>query len=414
MPAPWVLVCRRCGRVWARSEPGWRCRCGGLFDLQGPRAGPLSPGPEWSLWRYWSSLPCSGERVTLGEGLTPLVPVRPGLWCKLDYVMPTGSFKDRGATVLMSVAAGLGVERVVADSSGNAGRSVAAYAARAGMAAEVYVPESTSPARVAAVEGLGARVVVVAGDRAAAGEAARAAAEETGAWYASHVYRPEFAHGVKTLAFELHEQLDGPPGTVVVPAGNGTLVLGLWLGFRGLGARLPRIVAVQAERCAPLAGLAPTGPTAASGIAIPAPPRGAEVRAAVLATGGAVVTVPEAALAPAGAELGRLGLAVEPTAAAAWAARPALGAGRDPTVVVARPVGPVSAAGNSDLQAACARSDQLDTAVALTGVLFSWPTRVQHRNTSRSLPASAGGRRSRIDEVRSGPERRDCVWRPEP
>ncbi len=141
------------------------------------------------------------------------------------------------------------------------------------MAAEVYVPESTSPARVAAVEGLGARVVVVAGDRAAAGEAARAAAEETGAWYASHVYRPEFAHGVKTLAFELHEQLDGPPGTVVVPAGNGTLVLGLWLGFRELGARLPRIVAVQAERCAPLAGLAPTGPTAASGIAIPAPPR---------------------------------------------------------------------------------------------------------------------------------------------
>ena len=232
MPAPWVLVCRRCGRVWARSERGWRCRCGGLFDLQGPRADPLSPAPKWSLWRYSSSLPCSGERVTLGEGLTPLVPVRPGLWCKLDYVMPTGSFKDRGATVLMSVAAGLGVERVVADSSGNAGRSVAAYAARAGMAAEVYVPESTSPVRVAAVEGLGARVVVVAGDRAAAGEAARSAAEETGAWYASHVYRPEFAHGVKTLAFELHEQLDGPPGTVVVPAGNGSLVLGLWLGFR--------------------------------------------------------------------------------------------------------------------------------------------------------------------------------------
>lgn len=91
---------------------------------------------------------------------------------------------------------------------------------------------------------------------------------------------------------------------------------------------------MQAERCAPLAGLAPTGPTAASGIAIPAPPRGAEVRAAVLATGGVVVTVPEAALAPAGAELGRLGFAVEPTAAAAWAALPALGAGRDPTVVV--------------------------------------------------------------------------------
>jgi threonine synthase len=288
----------------------------------------------WSLWRYSSRLPSSGEKVTLGEGLTPLVPVRPGLWCKLDYVMPTGSFKDRGATVLLSFAAGLGVERVVVDSSGNAGRSVAAYAARAGITAEVYVPESTPLAKVAAVQELGARVVVVPGDRAAAADAARSAVEQTGAWYASHVYRPEFVHGVKTLAFELHEQLDGPPGTVVVPAGNGTLVLGLWLGFRELGAGLPRIVAVQAERCAPLAGRAPTGPTAASGIAIPAPPRRTQVRAAILATGGLVVTVPEPALARAGAELARLGLAVEPTAAAAWAALPALGAARGRTVVV--------------------------------------------------------------------------------
>ena len=180
VPAPWVLVCRRCGRVWALV------RAGVALPLRRPvrPAGAAGParcrrtGP-WSLWRYRSVLPCRSawERVTLGEGLTPLVPVRPGLWCKLDYVMPTGSFKDRGATVMMSVAAGLGVERVVADSSGNAGRAVAAYAARAGMAAEVYVPEATSPAQVAAMEGLGARVVVVAGDRAAAAEAARAAAE---------------------------------------------------------------------------------------------------------------------------------------------------------------------------------------------------------------------------------------------
>jgi threonine synthase len=158
--------------------------------------------------------------------------------------------------------------------------------------------------------------------------------EGTGAWYASHVYRPEFAHGVKTLAFELYEQLGGPPGTVVVPAGNGTLVLGSWLGFRQLGAGLPRIVAVQAERCAPLAGLAPGGPTAASGIAIADPPRRTEVRAALLATGGGVVTVAEDALEPARADLVRLGLAVEPTAAAAWAAVPALDATPEPVVVV--------------------------------------------------------------------------------
>ena len=110
--------------------------------------------------------------------------------------------------------------------------------------------------------------------------AARATVERTGAWYASHVYRPAFVHGVKTLAFELWEQLGGrSPGRVVVPAGNGTLVLGLYLGFRELADRghighLPAIVAVQAERCAPLAGRRPAGPTAATGIAIAHPPRG--------------------------------------------------------------------------------------------------------------------------------------------
>ena len=291
--------------------------------------------PVWSLWRYRAVLPggSSWEKVSLGEGLTPLVPIRPGLWGKLEYVSPTGSFKDRGAAVLMSVAAGIGVDRVVVDSSGNAGRAVAAYAARAGIPAEVYVPESTPVWKVAAMEALGARVVA-AGDRAAAAAGAQAAVAGNGAWYASHVYRPEFVHGVKTLAFELCEQLGGPPGTVVVPAGNGTLVIGLWLGFRALSAAVPRIVAVQAERCAPLAGLAPGGPTAASGIAIAAPPRQAEVRAAVLASGGSVVTVPEEALEPARADLARLGLPVEPTAAAAWAALPALDAAPEPLVVV--------------------------------------------------------------------------------
>jgi threonine synthase len=193
------------------------------------------------------------------------------------------------------------------------------------MQAEVFVPENTPPARVAAIEGFGARVVVVPGDRARAAGAARAAVERTGAWYASHVYRPAFVHGVKTLAYELWEQLGGPPGRVVVPAGNGTLVLGLWLGFRELAAgghieRLPAIFAVQAERCAPLAGRRPTGATAATGIAIAHPPRGGEARAAVVASRGAVLTVAEEELEPARRDLAGMGLSVEPTAAAAWAA----------------------------------------------------------------------------------------------
>ncbi len=341
MDAGWIQLCRRCGRGVSPAEPAWTCPCGGLLDLHGPAADPIPVAGGWSLWRYRAVLPGgpSWEKVTLGEGLTPLVPVRPGLWCKLEYVSPTRSFKDRGAAVMLCGAADQGVEHVVVDSSGNAGAAVAAYCGHAGMGAEVFVPETTAPSRVAAIEAFGARVVRVPGDRAAAAAAAQEAVHRSGAWYASHVYRPAFVHGVKTLAFELWEQLGGrEPGLVVVPAGNGTLVLGLWLGFRELEShgylrRPPAILAVQAGRCAPLAGLQPAGPTAASGIAITAPPRAGEVRAAVLASGGAVVTVAEQELEPARRDLARMGMPVEPTAAVAWAA--ALKRTRpDPTVVV--------------------------------------------------------------------------------
>jgi threonine synthase len=244
---------------------------------------------------------------------------------------------------MVGVAAGLGVDRLVADSSGNAGKAVAAYASAAGMAAEVFVPASTDPAKVGAMEEHGAHVVVVSGDRSEVARAARARVESGAGWYASHVYQPSFHHGVKTLAFELFEQVPGvETGTVVVPAGNGTLVIGLWLGFRELQAcgrvtRVPSLVAVQAERCAPLAGLAPSGPTAATGIAIPDPPRAGPVRAAVMASGGRVVAVAEEAITGARASLARVGVDVEATAAAGWAGMAVLdraGFGLAPPVVV--------------------------------------------------------------------------------
>jgi threonine synthase len=148
---------------------------------------------------------------------------------------------------------------------------------------------------------------------------------------------------VKTLAFELFEQVPGvEAGTVVVPAGNGTLVLGLWLGFRQLQAcgritRIPSLVAVQSQRCAPLAGMTPSGPTKATGIAIPNPPRAGQVRAAVLASGGRVVVVEEEAIAEAQETFARVGVAVEPTAAVGRAGMAVLdrsGIGLNPPVVI--------------------------------------------------------------------------------
>jgi threonine synthase len=281
--------------------------------MQGP-AGPLPVPPP--------AVPASGP-----------VEVRPGLWFKGEMGQETGTFKDRGAAAMLGVGRALGVDRVAVDSSGNAGRAVAHFGTRLGMEVSVFVPISTSPDVVASIEGLGASVVAV-GDRLEAAQAARAYVTSTGAWFASHVYQPAFHHGVKTLAYELAPL---QPEAVVVPAGNGTLVLGLWLGFRGLG-RVPRLIAVQAERCAPLAGRARRGPTAATGIAIADPPRLTQVRAAVLASGGSFRLAAEADLVPAQQDLARLGFEVSLTSAAVWAGLgqgagvPAAGGG--PVVVV--------------------------------------------------------------------------------
>ncbi len=281
--------------------------------------------------------------------MTPLVPLQPGrtthreVLGKLDFVMPTLSFKDRGAAVLMSAAAAVGVRHVVADSSGNAGASIAAYAARAGIDAEVFVPEAAPVGKLGSIRRFGATLRKVPGDRAAAAAAAIERVAETGWMYASHAWQPLFTQGTKTVAFEIWEQLGHrAPETVVVPVGNGTLLLGAALGFSelqaaGLADRLPRLVGVQAERCAPLIGREPCGSTVAGGIAVAEPPRRKQILEAVSRTGGTLIAATEEAIEPARQQLAVAGIDVELTAAAtwaAWAAWPGARAGQDEGQVV--------------------------------------------------------------------------------
>jgi threonine synthase len=266
--------------------------------------------------------------VTLGEGMTPLVAGRDGrLLFKVESANPTGSFKDRGATVLVTALAAAGTGALVEDSSGNAGAAIAAYSARAGVPASIFVPAATSAGKLAQIAAYGARVVRVPGSREAVAEAAQA---EPGR-YASHCWHPLFFHGTKTLAFELWEQLGGrAPDWVVTPVGHGTLLLGLALGFRelvlgGAIARPPRLCAVQGAGCAPLAGPAlgrpvGDGTTVAEGIRIRAPVRGREIVAAVRESGGRWETVDDGEVRAAQARLGAEGFYVEPTAAVAPAA----------------------------------------------------------------------------------------------
>ncbi|MBV9800836.1 MAG: pyridoxal-phosphate dependent enzyme [Solirubrobacterales bacterium] len=303
--------------------------------------GTRTPSGPGGLWRYRACIPVGDDiaaRLTLGEGHTPIVSAGSdleGVALKLEFVFPTLSFKDRGEVVLIASAVERGARRVVADSSGNAGSAIAAYAARAGLECQVFVPAAISARKRAQILAYGASLECVAGDRTAAAEAAIAAVARTGATYASHIYNPYFLQGTKTFAFELWEQLGrGVPDAVIVPAGNGTLALGAARGFSelqaaGLIERVPALIALQSECCAPLAqawtmgSREPVGvevtPTSAEGIAIPRPARGAQILAAVAHSGGCVVSVPEVAIEPAQRDLAARGLFVEPTAALVWA-----------------------------------------------------------------------------------------------
>lgn len=280
------------------------------------------------------------EPITLGEGFTPLIP---GIWdgltvhWKLEFLNPTGSFKDRGTALVVNDLVAHGVDQVVEDSSGNAGASLAAYAARAGIRARVFVPAHASAVKRAQIAVYGAEVIPVSGPRSEATRAAEAAAAN-GAAYASHVWHPLTLIGMATIAWEVWEQLGGrAPDWLVAPVGQGTLLLGAWRGFQalvqaGLIERPPRLVAVQAERCAPLAPAWAAGheeaaavspqPTVAEGIAIVRPVRSRALLQALRESHGLVLTVAEEEIVQAQTRLARAGLYVEPTSAVAAAALP--------------------------------------------------------------------------------------------
>jgi len=243
---------------------------------------------------------------------------------------PGGSFKERGAEVLAAACARLGLREVFLDSSGNAGIAMARAAADRGIACRVLVPESTPRKKLERLEALGAAVEVIAGDRRATYEAAQTLRQDLP--YASHIVQPFFRAGVATLAWDLVSELEessaGSIEHLLLPAGNGSLLLGVALGFdrlrhAGQIERSPRLHVVQLSGYASLApdgpGVRGSGPPAAAGIAIEAPPRRAEMAAAVERSLGDVTVVTDAEIEQAWNELRREGVATDPTGATAWA-----------------------------------------------------------------------------------------------
>jgi len=337
-----MLVCWNCKKEYSVDLPQWQCDCGGCLNLKQKPAQfskeKIKKGP-FSLWRYKEVFPAISppSMVSLGEGCTPLVPGRwhgSDVFFKLDFVSPTGSFKDRGATLMVSKIKDLGIEHVLDDSSGNAAASISAYCAKAGIRCDIYSPEGTSPGKLRQIQCYGANLILVKGSREDTARAAEKASQIH--YYASHQMNPFFNEGTKTFAFEIWEQMgwDIPDG-VVVAIGGGGMLLGAYLGFKQLMmsgeiSRIPRIFGVQAEACAPvfqafIEGREKTSrvekkPTIAEGISIVNPVRGAEILAAVRETGGRVETVNDEEIRSALRELASKGIYVEPTSGAAPAA----------------------------------------------------------------------------------------------
>lgn len=334
--------CRQCDVDYNSDSVGYQCpTCSGPLDLDLPgRAFPreaiAARAPD--LWRYTEALPPCERPITLGERITPLVPLRVGpleVLAKCDYLLPSGSYKDRGAALLVTYLRAMGITNVVEDSSGNAGAALAAYTARARIRLRVFCPRSAAAGKLAQILLHGADLVRVEGPRPHATEALLDHLRATDCTYASHLWHPMFLEGVRTLAYEISEQMEWTsPDYILCPVGAGSILLGLYLGFRdlveaGVVEQLPRLVAVQARHaCAVCAAfergadsvepLAEPPATMAEGIALPAPVRDTQVMEALRASGGQPVSVTEPEIVEGLRSLGRAGFCVEPTSAVVW------------------------------------------------------------------------------------------------
>lgn len=307
-----------------------------------------------SLWRYAAAFPLRCDApISLGEGCTPLVSRTFGaagatVHFKCEWFNPTCSFKDRGASVMLSLLKQQGVTDVLEDSSGNGGAAVACYATAGGLGATIMAPSSTSAAKTVAMRAYGAAVELIPGSRQATADAAVAAHGREGraggkVFYASHAWHPFFLQGTKTLAYELWEDLGfAAPDNVIIPTGGGSNVMGCDIGFQellsaGEISRVPRLFAAQPHACSPIctafleaAGADDGKPTPAEwntpvqtiaeGTSIARPVRLQETCDALSRSGGGAVRVADDQIKAATLELAKTGLYVEPTCAQAAAA----------------------------------------------------------------------------------------------
>ena len=349
------LQCTECHSFFPDETPLGRCpKCEGLLDtvldetvLSHYSRRQLGNNSQ-SMWKFHMFLPVRAGTipVTGGEGGTPLRTVRsfphlPNIWVKDETRNPTGSFKDRGASLAITCLSQLRVRKLVLASEGNAGCSFALYSQMAGIRCHVYLPTDANIAKVELSSKLGARVTKVEGTISDAGRRAVRVAERTGEYNASTFVTPFRHDGKGTMALEICQQLGWEsPDYIVYPVGGGVGLVGMWKMFKilqrlGWTRKRPRVVAVQPKGCAPVVEAYNKGSmevsewkspdTIAKGLKIPKPLAGKWILKSLRESKGLALKVSDREIHKAMLNIGkRDGLMVEPSSAAAFAAVPQL------------------------------------------------------------------------------------------
>ena len=349
----WILECPACAATKPPEGLDSVCACGHPWLVRYPdrdwsRLTPEAFGTERSMWRYRPFLPLTPAEapVTLGEGLTPLLPVpRSGarlgarrLYIKEEGTNPTGSFKARGLSAAITRAVLAGAERFTLPTAGNAGVAASAYGARAGKEVRVFAPETTPPTLLAQIRLFGGDLHLDPGHIGDCGKRSRAWAAESGAMDLSTLREPYRIEGKKTLGLELAEQFGWTfPDVILYPTGGGTGLIGMWKAFQELRdagwvrGKLPRMYSVQSTGCAPItrafeAGAPKAEPwaepwTVASGLRVPGPLGDRLILTALRESGGGAIAVTDEALSAAASEHSRLeGIDLSPEGGASLAA----------------------------------------------------------------------------------------------
>ena len=314
-----IFQCSNCKiTIQKPPTPVWLCDCGkplyAVYEWEGIIRDILIEDKNESLWRYVSVLPkeCLNENISLGEGWTPLIPIGNNIYIKNETVNPTGSFKDRGMAIAITMAKIQNVEKICLPSAGNAGVSASAYCQAAGIECFVFLPETIPEPFINETKRYQSNLVL---NGKTISEAAKTMMDhKKDDWFdISTLKEPFRVEGKKTLGYEIAEQFNWSlPDVIIYPTGGGTGLIGMWKAFKemlGMGwisGRLPRMVVVQSDGCSPVVDafkqkkdsteFHSNSSSAALGLNVPGPLGGYIILDIVLKSNGTAVKVPESSL----------------------------------------------------------------------------------------------------------------------